>query len=67
VFAQTRPKLAMLTHLVLLPPAPMPISDVVAELAEEYDGIVMVAEDLMTIEIGRNITVTPFHHGARPK
>jgi ribonuclease Z len=67
VFAQTKPKLAMLTHLVLLPPDPMPINRVTAELAEEYDGMVLVAEDMMTIEIGKNITVIPFHHGARPR
>lgn len=63
VFAQTRPKLAMLTHLVLLPPDPMPISAVSAQLAEEYEGTVLVAEDLMTIEIGKNISVIPYHHG----
>lgn len=67
VFAQTRPRLAMLTHLVLLPPAPMPIAQVVAEIAEEYDGLVLVAEDMMTIEFGRNITVIPHHHGSRPR
>lgn len=67
VFTQTKPKLAMLTHLVLLPPHPMPIGTVMAELAEEYDGTVLVAEDLMTIEIGKNISVIPFHHGARPR
>ncbi len=65
VFAQTKPKLAMLTHVVLLPPDPMPISHVTAEIAEEYDGTVLVAEDLMSIEIGRNITVIPHHHGGR--
>jgi len=65
VFAQTKPKLAMLTHLVLLPPDPLPIGAVTQELAQEYDGLVLVAEDMMTIEIGRNITVIPFHHGAR--
>jgi len=66
VFARTKPKLGMLTHLVLLPPDPMPISSVAAELAEEYEGAVLVAEDLMTIEIGRNVTVIPYHHGAKP-
>jgi len=64
VFAQTQPKLAMLTHLVLLPPDPMQISEVLEELAEEYDGTVLVAEDLMVIELGKNISVTPYHHGA---
>lgn len=66
VFAKTRPKLGMLTHLALLPPDPMPVSQLIAELAEEYDGTVLVAEDLMTIEIGRNVSVIPYHHGCRP-
>ncbi|MEP0944141.1 MAG: MBL fold metallo-hydrolase [Rhizobiaceae bacterium] len=63
VFAQTNPKVAMLTHLVLLRPDPMKVSEVTAELAEHYDGLVMVAEDLMTIDIGKNISIIPFHHG----
>lgn len=63
VFAQTQPRLAMLTHLVLLPPDPMPIGAVMAELAEEYDQTVVVAEDLMRIEIRRNISVIPHRHG----
>lgn len=67
VFARTQPKLAMLTHLVLLPPHPMPIGAVMAELAEEFSGTVLVAEDLMTIEIGKNISVIPYNHGAKPK
>ncbi len=66
VFARVQPRLAMLTHLVLLPPDPMPIGAVMAEIAEQYDGTVIVAEDLMTIEIGRNISVIPHHYGARP-
>ncbi len=65
VFAQTKPKLAMLTHVVLLPPDPLPISDVTDQIAQEFDGTLMVAEDLMTIVIGRNTTVIPFHHGGR--
>ena len=66
VFAQTRPKLALLTHLVLLKPDPVSINEVMQELAAEYDGTVMVAEDLLSIEIGRNISVIPFHRGAKP-
>ena len=66
VFAQTQPKLALLTHLVLLPPDPVPINDVMTELATEYDGTVVVAEDLMTIQIGRNISVIPYRHGGKP-
>ena len=65
VFAQTRPKLALLTHLVLLKPDPVSINEVMTELAGEYDGTVMVAEDLLSIEIGRAISVIPFHRGAK--
>jgi len=51
---------------VLLPPHPMPIGQVMAEIAAEFDGTVLVAEDLMTIEIGKNISVIPYHRGAKP-
>ena len=63
VFTQTRPKLAMLTHLVMLPPDPPTIEELCAGVTTEYDGIVLVAEDLMTIEIGNSISVIPAHHG----
>ena len=66
VFAQTRPKLALLTHMVLLKPDPVSVEEVMAELATEYDGTVMVAEDLMRFELGRNISVIPYHHGGWP-
>ena len=65
VFAQTRPKLALLTHLVLLNPDPVSVDEVMSELATEYDGTVMVAEDLMRFELGRNISVIPYHHGGK--
>ena len=63
VFAQTRPRIAMLTHLVLLPPNPLTVEEVLTELAEEYDGLVLVAEDLMTLVIGKNVSIIPYHHG----
>jgi ribonuclease Z len=66
VFAQTKPRLAMLTHLVLLKPDPVSVNEVMTELATEYDGTVLVAEDLMTIQIGRNISVIPYRHGGKP-
>ena len=65
VFAQTRPKLALLTHLVLLNPDPVSVDEVMSELATEYDGTVMVAEDLMRFELGRNISIIPYHHGGK--
>ena len=40
------------------------IEEVMDELAEEYDGTVLVAEDLMTLVIGKNVSVVPFNHGA---
>ena len=43
------------------------INEVMTELAAEYDGTVMVAEDLLSIEIGPNISVIPYHHGGRPE
>jgi ribonuclease Z len=66
VFAQTKPRLALLTHLVLLKPDPVSVNEVMMELATEYDGTVLVAEDLMTIQIGRNISVIPYNHGGKP-
>lgn len=65
VFAQTQPKLAMLTHLAMLPPDPLTIDDLLGELAAEYDGTVLVCEDLMTIRIGRGISVEPYYRGSR--
>ena len=65
VFAQTKPKLAMLTHVVLLPPDPMPIIEVTDGIAEHFDGTLVVAEDMMTIVIDRNTTIIPFRHGGR--
>ena len=55
----------MLTHLVFLPPNPVTIAEVLAELNSEYDGTLVVAEDLMTILIDDSISIIPFHHGAK--
>lgn len=65
VLNQVKPKLAFLTHLVLLPPDPVSIDDVLAEVALQYDGPVIVAEDLMTITLGRSLSVTPYYRGAK--
>lgn len=65
VFAQTKPKLAMLTHLALLPPDPVSIDDLLGELEEEYQGTVLIAEDLMTIRIGKGISIEPFRYPGR--
>jgi ribonuclease Z len=60
VFAQTRPKLAAFTHVVLLASqtvsAPT-LEDLVAEVRQTYDGPLEVGEDLMAFEIGHTVTV----------
>jgi ribonuclease Z len=60
VFAQTRPKLAAFTHIVLLAsndvPAPS-LDELVAEVRQTYDGPLEVGEDLMSFEIGDTVTV----------
>ena len=60
VFAQTRPKLAVYTHLVMLVSdkvAPPAIDDIVRETRTTYDGPLEVGEDLMRLEIGDTVAV----------
>jgi ribonuclease Z len=60
VFAQTKPKLAAYTHVVLLGSArvaPPSIDDIVAETRQTYGGPLVVGEDLMTFEIGDTVSV----------
>ena len=68
MFAQTKPKLAAYTHLVLVAseriPAPS-IDDVVAETRETYSGPLVVGEDLMVFDIGETVTVRQ-HRRASP-
>lgn len=65
IFAETKPRLAVFTHLALLgnakfaPPTP---ADILAETRRTYDGAVEVGEDLMTIDIGDTIRVTRVTH-----
>jgi ribonuclease Z len=60
VFAQTKPKLAAYTHIVLLgsdrvlPPS---IDDIVAETRQTYSGPLVVGEDLIAFEIGETVSV----------
>lgn len=60
VFAQTRPKMAAFTHLVLLAsdsvPAPT-IDELVAATRETYTGQLTVGHDLMSFEIGDTVVV----------
>jgi ribonuclease Z len=60
VFRQTRPKLAVFTHIVLLGSEKVPaseIDEIVCETRQTYDGPLQVGEDLMSFEIGETITV----------
>jgi ribonuclease Z len=60
VFAQTKPKLAVFTHIVLLGsdnlPAPT-VDDLVRETRQTYSGPLEVGEDRMSLEIGETVTV----------
>jgi ribonuclease Z len=60
VFAQTRPKMAAFTHLVMLAsdtvPAPT-TNALVAATRETYQGPLTVGEDLMCFEIGETVVV----------
>lgn len=57
VFAQVRPKVAMLTHLVLKAPDAPSIEDLLDEVGQEYAAPVMVARDLTVIRFGTTITI----------
>jgi ribonuclease Z len=60
VFAQTKPKLAVFTHIVRLGSdeiAPPTVSDIVGETRETYDGPLVVGEDLMAFDIGETVSV----------
>jgi ribonuclease Z len=60
VFAQTRPKLAAYTHLVLVASNTVPpptLDDIESETRKTYDGPFVIGEDLMSFEIGDTVTV----------
>jgi ribonuclease Z len=60
VFAQTKPKLAAYTHVVLLGSERIPpptLDDIVAETRKTYNGPLVVGEDLMAFEIGETVSV----------
>jgi ribonuclease Z len=60
VFAQTKPKMAAFTHLVMLASdavrAPN-VDELIAATRETYPGPLQVGEDLMSFEIGEEIVV----------
>ena len=60
VFAQTKPKLAVYTHIVQLGSERIPpptIDDIIAETRTTYGGPLAVGEDLMAFEIGETVLV----------
>ena len=60
IFAQTRPKMAAFTHLVMLASdtVPAPTIDALVKAAREtYAGPLTVGEDLMSFEIGETVIV----------
>ena len=69
VFAQTKPKLAAYTHIVLVGSERIPpptVEDIVAETRQTYRGPLVVGEDLMTFEIGETVSVQRHQHGPAP-
>jgi ribonuclease Z len=59
IFAQTKPKLAAYTHIVLVGSERIPpptVEDIVAETRQTYRGPLVVGEDLMTFEIGETVS-----------
>jgi ribonuclease Z len=66
VFEQTKPKLAVYTHLVFLASpriAPASIAELIAETRQTYRGPLEVGEDLMCFEIGETVTVRRYGPG----
>jgi ribonuclease Z len=60
VFTQTKPKMAVYTHIVLLSSEKISeptLDDVVAETRQTYSGPLTVGEDLMSFEVGDTVTV----------
>lgn len=67
VFAETQPKLAVYTHITRLSDKDNPemsLMDIVNETRETYQGPLVVGEDLMTFDIGKNGIAT-YMAGAR--
>lgn len=61
VFAEVNPKLAVYTHLVLLsgPTIPeAPLSTLIPRTRTNYDGPLVVGEDLMSFDIGDTISIS---------
>ena len=68
VFERTKPKLAAYTHLVFLASEQIPaasVDELIAETRETYGGPLEVGEDLMSFEIGEDVSVRRW--GSRPQ
>jgi ribonuclease Z len=60
VFAQTKPKMAVYTHIGRQGRDKIPeptIDEMIAETRQTYGGPLVVGEDLMSFEIGDTVTV----------
>jgi ribonuclease Z len=68
IFTRVRPRLAVYSHVVLLttdPAFPAPrVTELLPRTRSTYGGPLEIGEDLMTIEIGKDIRV---HRGGPPK
>jgi ribonuclease Z len=67
VFAQTKPKMAAFTHLVMLASASVRAPDVnelIAATRETYSGPLVVGEDLMSFEIDESVIVGTLKSGS---
>lgn len=61
VFAEVKPKLAVYTHLVILsgPTIPeAPLSSLIPRTRTNYDGPLVVGEDLMSFDIGDTVSIS---------
>lgn len=61
VFAEVKPKLAVYTHFVILsaPTIPeAPLSSLILRTRTNYDGPLVLGEDLMSFDVGETVTVS---------
>ena len=65
VFAEVDPKLAVYTHLVILsgPTIPeAPLSTLIPRTRSNYDGPLVVGEDLMSFDVGDTVSISKAAH-----
>ena len=64
VFAQAKPKMAVYTHFILRSTAQVPapsLDEVIAQTRQTYSGPLELGEDLMSFEIGDEVTVRRYN------